>query len=117
MVLSIVLGLVLRKTFVNFWIKRIDNAVPSMVYCYQMDDVQPLLADLKAKGWTNHSIADEIAVTVNSVEKWQAGDRNISRSHLILLNQLTKKKPPKKRRYAKGSRRQRKTSDGTQNQR
>jgi len=69
-----------------------------------MDDVQSLLASLKAKGWTNHSIADEIGVKVNSVEKWQSGDRNITPSHLILLNQLTKKKPPKKRRYAPGSR-------------
>ena len=75
-----------------------------MVICNQMDDVQTLLADLKAKGWTNAAIADEIGVTVNAVEKWQAGDRNISRSHLILLNQLIKKKPPKKRRYPKGSR-------------
>jgi transcriptional regulator with XRE-family HTH domain len=69
-----------------------------------MDDVQTLLADLKTKGWTNASIADEIAVTVNAVEKWQAGDRNISQSRLILLTQLFKKKPPKKRRYPKDSR-------------
>jgi hypothetical protein len=97
------IGLILRNKIVdNFWLKPIDNAVPSMVYYCQMDDVQSLLADLKAKGWGNKSIADEIAVTVNSVEKWRAGDRNISRSHLILLNQLTKKNPPKKRRYAKG---------------
>jgi transcriptional regulator with XRE-family HTH domain len=69
-----------------------------------MDDVQTLLADLKAKGWTKASIADEIGVKVNAVEKWQSGDRNISQSRFILLNQLTKKKPPKKRRYARGSR-------------
>jgi transcriptional regulator with XRE-family HTH domain len=64
-----------------------------------MNNVQTLLADLKAKGWTNTTIADEIGVTVNAVEKWQAGDRNISQSRLILLAQLTRKKPPKKRRY------------------
>lgn len=74
-----------------------------MVDYGQMDDAQPLLADLKARGWGNKSIADEIGVTVNAVEKWQANNRKISRSHLILLNQLTKKKPPKKRHYAKES--------------
>lgn len=76
-----------------------------MVNYYQVDDVQTLLADLKAKGWTNTSIADEIGVTVNAVEKWQAGNRNPSSSRLILLNQLTKRnRIPKKRRYTKGSR-------------
>lgn len=66
-----------------------------------MDDVQVLLTELKAQGWGNTSIARAIGLSVNAVEKWQAGDRNISRSHLILLNQLTKKKPPQKRRYTK----------------
>jgi transcriptional regulator with XRE-family HTH domain len=76
-----------------------------MVYYSQMDDVQTLLADLKAKGWTNASIADSIGVTVNAVEKWQSGDRNADNRSLILLNLLTKRKHiPKKRRYAKGSR-------------
>jgi hypothetical protein len=84
--------------------KPLDNTILSMVYFHQVDAVQPLLADLKAKGWTNASIADEIGVTINAVEKWQSGARNISPSHLILLNQLTTKKPPKKRRYAPGSR-------------
>ena len=37
-------------------------------------------------------------------EKWQSDDRNISQSSFILLTQLTKKRPPKKRRYTKGSR-------------
>jgi hypothetical protein len=97
MVLSSILGLILLKIVDNLGLKPIDNAVPSMVYCLQMDDVQPLLADLKAKGWGNKSIADAIGVTVNSVEKWQAGDRNTSRSHLIQLSQLINKKPPKRR--------------------
>jgi transcriptional regulator with XRE-family HTH domain len=69
-----------------------------------MMEVQSLLANLRAKGWTNAAIADAIGVYVSSVDKWQAGERNTSQSHLILLRQLTKKKPPKKRRYASGSR-------------
>ena len=84
----------------------IDNAVLCMVKCYQMDEVQSLLAELKTKGWTNASIADAIGVTVNAVEKWQSGDRNISQSRLILLKQLlTVKRIPKQRRYKKGSNR------------
>jgi transcriptional regulator with XRE-family HTH domain len=81
-------------------------------YCVLMDDVQPLLASLKAKGWTNHSIADSIGVTPNAVEKWQSGDRNVSRSHVLLLNQLLDQTPPKKRRYAPGSRQRRKKANG-----
>jgi len=98
------MGLSIPFGVTNTLSKPIDNHVPSMVHCGQMTEVQPVLATLRANGWTNTAIADEIAVTVNAVEKWQSGDRNISPSHLILLNQLTKKKPPKKRRYAPGSR-------------
>lgn len=61
------------------------------------DDVHSLLAELKTNGWWNASIARAMGLTVNAIEKWEAGDRNISRSHLILLNQLTKQKPPKRR--------------------
>lgn len=68
-------------------------------------DIQvPPLISLKNNGWTNAAIADAIGVTVNAVEKWQSGQRNITPSHLILLNQLVDKKPPKKRRYTPGSR-------------
>ncbi len=87
----------------NISLKPIDFAVLSMVYHYQMT-AQSLIADLKAKGWGNKSIADEIGVTVNAVEKWQAGERKISRSHLILLTQLTTKKPPKRNRRVKDNR-------------
>ena len=64
----------------------------------------PLLSSLKDKGWTNTAIADAIGVTVNAVEKWQSGQRNITTSHLILLNQLINETPPKKRRYVPRSR-------------
>ncbi len=85
----------------------LDKSVLSMVCCEHMDDGQTLLADLKEKGWTNTSIAGEIGVTVNAVEKWQAGDRNISHSRFILLTQLTKRKRiPSRKRYQKGSRNQ-----------
>ena len=89
----------------KYFTEPIDNTRLSMVGYQVMNNAQTLLASLKAKGWTNHSIADEIGVTVNAVEKWQSGDRNTSQSHLILLTQLTKQnRIPKKRRYTKGSR-------------
>jgi hypothetical protein len=88
--------------YINIFLKPIDFTVLSMVYLFQMDDSQTLIASLKAKGWGNKTIAEAIGVTVNAVEKWQAGGRNISPSHVILLNQLTKKKPPKRRRNVKG---------------
>ncbi len=88
----------------NIFTKPIDKTVPSVVLCTQMTGVQSLLANLRAKGWTNAAIADEIGVYVSSVDKWQSGERNTSQSHLILLNQLLRKKPPKKRRYTPGSR-------------
>lgn len=89
------------KINIYFPQKPIDNTVLSMVCFYQMDNVQSLIAELKTKGWGNKSIAGEIGVTVNAVEKWQAGDRQTSQSHIILLNQLTKKKPPKRRHNTK----------------
>jgi len=96
-----------------FFIITIDNTALSMVIYNQMDDVQNLLDALKAKTWTNASIADEIGVTVNAVEKWQAGDRKVSQSHLILLKQLMKRRRiPKRRRYTKGNRRQENKGDG-----
>lgn len=57
-----------------------------------MFNVKDCLPILKSKGWTNTSIAEAVGVTVNAVEKWQSGDRNISNSRLILLNQLLHKK-------------------------
>jgi len=100
--LSIVFGVNFEKILENIPLIYIDNAVLSMLHYYQMDDVQSLLAELITKGWTKASIADRIGVTTNAVEKWQAGDRNISQSRLILLKQLLPvKRIPKKRRYAK----------------
>lgn len=66
-----------------------------------MNDVQTKIAELQEKGWTLASIADELGVTVNAVEKWKAGDRYPvnSRAVLTLLEQISKKKRiPKKRR-------------------
>ena len=67
-----------------------------------MNDVQQRLAALQEKGWTLASIADEIGVTKNAVEKWKAGQRNPANPKPT-LQQLDRllliKRIPKKRRY------------------
>lgn len=72
-----------------------------------MNDIQEKLAGLQSKGWTLAAIADELEVTVNAAEKWKAGDtypRN-SKGVLLVLDVLAKRKRiPKQRRYAPGSR-------------
>ena len=67
-----------------------------------MNDVQSRLAKLQELGWTLASIADELGVTVNAVEKWKAGDRypRNAKAVLIVLELLAERKQiPKKRRY------------------
>ncbi len=72
-----------------------------------MNDIQSKINELQEKGWTLVALAEEIGVTANAIEKWKAGDRFPANSLAVLslLDQLTKKKRiPKKRRYAEGSR-------------
>jgi len=71
-----------------------------------MDGLQTKLAELKDKGWTYAAIADELGLTSDAVEKWKSGNRKPHglKTILIRLEQIGKKKPPKQRRYAKGSR-------------
>lgn len=94
----------MEKILENYVLKYIDNASPSVIFWNQVTEAQSLLADLRERKWTNSAIADAIGVYVSSVDKWKAGERNASQSHLILLRQLINKKPPKRRRYAPGSR-------------
>jgi transcriptional regulator with XRE-family HTH domain len=69
--------------------------------------IQIKLAVLQSKGWTLAALADELEQTVNTLEKWKAGDRNPANEKAVLemLDRLEKlKRIPKRRRYAKGSR-------------
>ena len=79
-------------------------------------EIQSIIADLVKRGWTLASIADELGVTSDTVENWRAGRRNATNAKgiLAMLDKLLKKKRiPKKRRYAKGSRQRGSESDGT----
>ena len=69
--------------------------------------IQIKLATLQNKGWTLAALADRLEQTVNTLEKWKAGDRNPANEKAVLemLDRLEKlKRIPKQRRYAKGSR-------------
>jgi transcriptional regulator with XRE-family HTH domain len=69
--------------------------------------IQAILAILQEKGWTLAALADELGQTVNTLEKWKAGDRNPAngKSVLTMLEHLeTRRRIPKKRRYKPGSR-------------
>ena len=70
--------------------------------------IQTKLATAQKKGWTLAALADELELTVSTIEKWKAGQRNPAneKAVLSLLGHLEKRKRiPKQRRYAKGSRR------------
>ena len=75
-----------------------------------MNGVQLSLTNLRIKGWTLAAIADELEVTKNAVEKWNAGDRTPAnrKSTLEHLDRLLlRRRIPKQRRYAKGNKRYR----------
>lgn len=79
----------------------------SVAYHIVMNDVQEKITELEAKGWTQAAIADEVGLTSNAVAKWKAGDRYPANSKMVLmgLDALAKRKRiPKQRRYAPGSR-------------
>lgn len=69
--------------------------------------IQSKIAQLVEKGWTLAAIADELDVTSDTVELWRAGKRNPTnvKGVLLMLDKvLSKKRIPKQKRYAKGSR-------------
>jgi transcriptional regulator with XRE-family HTH domain len=72
-----------------------------------MNEIQSSIAELENKGWTLAALADELGVTVNTVEKWKAGTTSPanSKATLYLLHAIAQKKQiPKKKRYIHGSR-------------
>ena len=72
-----------------------------------MNGIQTKLSELKMKGWTYASIADELDLTADAIKKWKAGNRYPANEKAVLtmLEKLEKRKRiPKGRRYEKGSR-------------
>jgi len=76
---------------------------------HDLNAVQSLIAQLEEKGWTLRAIADseELRTHRNTVGMWKAGTRYPRPEQPVLdaLNRLLERKRiPKKKRYAKGSR-------------
>ena len=70
-------------------------------------EIQTKIAQLVERGWTLAAIADELGVTSDTVENWRAGRRNPTNAKAVLMmldRVLERKRIPKKRRYAQGSR-------------
>jgi len=70
-------------------------------------EIQSKIAQLTKRGWTMAAIADELGVTSDTVELWRAGKRNPTNAKgiLLMLDRVSEKKRiPKRKRYAKGSR-------------
>lgn len=72
----------------------------------RVNEMQTRIAELEEIGWTLAAIARAVGVTPDAVGKWKRGERYPKPDKPILaaLDVLTKKKPPKKRMYGKGSR-------------
>jgi len=69
--------------------------------------IQIKLAVLEKKGWTITALSEKLGQTVNTLEKWKKGQRNPANERAVMemLDRIEKlKRIPKKRRYAKGSR-------------
>jgi len=84
-----------------------------MLFCNKLNGlnaIQAIITQLEEKGWTLVAIADsdELKAHRNTVGMWKAGTRYPRPDTPILdaLNRLLKRnRIPKKKRYAKGSRR------------
>ena len=79
-----------------------------------MNNVQTKLIELTDKGWTVAAIADELEVHHMTVRRWQSATRypeNV-KGILVMLDALAKRRRiPKQRRYAPGSRIRKADSD------
>ena len=72
-----------------------------------MNEVQERIRLLREKGWTLAALADELGVTRRGIAGWQSGERypeNVKGVLVLMDAVMERKRIPKKRRYAKGSR-------------
>ena len=86
---------------------NILTLIVNVSYNGVMNEIQKRIAELEAKGWTLAAISDQIGNHWNTLAKWKAGDRYPANapSVLLALDLLMKRKRiPKKKRYAPGSR-------------
>ena len=67
-----------------------------------MNDVQGVLGELRAKGWTLAALADELEVHRETVANWHSGRHPPANAKVVILaltSLLRRQRVPKKRRY------------------
>ena len=81
----------------------------SFVVIEPINDVQQTFVALRDRGWTLAAIADEVGVSRRTVYRWLSGESYPQRAKAVMvaLDHLMKGRGIPKRRYVKGSRRQR----------
>jgi ribosome-binding protein aMBF1 (putative translation factor) len=65
------------------------------------NEVQRILGELRAKGWTWAAVADELGAHYNTVQKWYSGEREPANRVVVreLERLLARKRIPKRKRY------------------
>lgn len=67
-----------------------------------MNDIQGLITQLRAKGWTISAIADALGVSREAADSWRSGKRYPGTAQAVrheLERLLAKKRIPKQKRY------------------
>ena len=70
----------------------------------EMNDIQEMIGELRSKGWTLAAIADEVAVSRNTVDRWYRGERyptNAAGVRVMLRRLSARRRIPKRKRYSK----------------
>jgi uncharacterized protein YjcR len=73
----------------------------------ELPQVQELISQLQAKGWTLAAIADELGVAYRTIASWRANTHQPANPKLVedrLAQLLARKRIPKGRRYGQGQR-------------
>ncbi len=68
----------------------------------EMNDIQEMIAELRSNGWTLAAVADEVAVSRNTVDRWYRGERyptNAAGVRVMLRRLSARRRIPKRRRY------------------
>ena len=79
-----------------------------------MDDIRIKISELMRNGWTRQAIADELDVHRTSIHEWEVGKHAPTHPKLVLAaldSLLERKRIPKQRRYAPGSRQRKAKED------
>ena len=90
---------ILVNTFWSGFCKLLDTAIRNIMF--GMTEVQELISQLRAKGWTVAAVSDELGVDYYTVYKWEKGihePSNVGAVLRVLRQLLQQRRIPKRRR-------------------